>query len=58
MDALCPHCETSHDASTQWRCEAHVNGDIPCVDADGHIWVVNDEDENICYCEKCGCYEY
>ena len=32
---------------------------VPCVDnTENHIWVVSDEDENICYCERCGTLEY
>jgi hypothetical protein len=32
--------------------------DIPCIDKQGHDWVVSDENENVCYCAKCGCMEY
>lgn len=29
-----------------------------CTDSRGHKWVVSDENENYCYCERCGCCEY
>lgn len=32
--------------------------EVPCIDKQGHIFVVSDENENICYCERCGCLEY
>jgi hypothetical protein len=32
--------------------------EIECDDPRGHKWVVSDENENICYCERCGCGEY
>lgn len=38
--------------------ECYENGDVPCTDPAGHVWAVSDEDENYCYCEKCGCVEY
>jgi hypothetical protein len=32
---------------------------VPCVDGtENHEWVISDEDENICYCSRCGCLEY
>lgn len=58
MIVLCPYCDNNNDNSAAWRCESFVNGGIPCVDSAGHDWVVNDDDENICYCCKCGCCEY
>lgn len=35
--------------------QCNENGDVPCADPAGHAWVISDEDENYCYCEKCGC---
>jgi hypothetical protein len=33
--------------------------EVPCVDGtERHVWVVSDENENVCYCERCGCPEY
>jgi len=33
--------------------------EVPCIDGTGdHEWVVSDEDENYCYCSRCGCGEY
>lgn len=54
----CPHCNEEHAADSQWVCQARVNGDEPCIDQHGHKFVVSDDDENICYCERCGCGEY
>lgn len=32
---------------------------VPCIDGtEAHEWIVSDEDENICYCTRCGCMEY
>lgn len=32
---------------------------VPCIDGtENHKWVVSDENEDICYCEHCGCMEY
>jgi hypothetical protein len=32
---------------------------VPCMDGtENHKFVVSDENENICYCERCGCIEY
>jgi hypothetical protein len=32
---------------------------VPCVDGtENHKFVVSDENENVCYCERCGCIEY
>ena len=32
---------------------------VPCVDGtESHEWVVSDENENVCYCSRCGCMEY
>lgn len=42
----------------EYKDTCEENGDIPCVDQAGHKWVVSDEDDNVCYCEKCGCSEY
>lgn len=56
--ATCPHCGEQHSAETQWECEVRSNGDVPCLDPSGHEWTVSDEDENVCYCSKCGCGEY
>lgn len=38
--------------------ECHENGEIPCCDPEHHVWAVSDDNENYCYCEKCGCSEY
>lgn len=34
------------------------DGEVICSDPGGHSWVISDENENVCYCENCGCYEY
>lgn len=34
------------------------DGDVLCSDPRGHAWVVSDENENYCYCERCGVAEY
>jgi hypothetical protein len=32
---------------------------VPCMDGtENHKFVVSDENENVCYCERCGCIEY
>jgi hypothetical protein len=32
---------------------------VPCIDGtEKHEWVVSGEDENICYCSRCGSMEY
>jgi hypothetical protein len=32
---------------------------VPCMDGtENHKFVVSDENENVCYCERCGCMEY
>jgi hypothetical protein len=32
---------------------------VPCVDGtENHKFVISDENENVCYCERCGCVEY
>jgi len=32
---------------------------VPCVDGtENHNWVRNDEDEDDCYCDRCGAREY
>ena len=41
-----------------YREECYEHGDVPCTDPAGHVWAVSDENENYCYCEKCGCVEY
>lgn len=41
-----------------YREECYENGDVPCNDPEGHVWAVSDENDNYCYCEKCGCCEY
>ncbi len=46
------------DPPRDWRAEAYENGEEPCIDARGHSWTVSDENEELCYCSKCGCYEY
>jgi hypothetical protein len=38
--------------------ECYESGEVPCIDTHGHSWTVSDEDDNICYCNKCGCSEY
>lgn len=39
--------------------EADAEVIVPCIDkTENHKWVVSDENENICYCERCGCMEY
>lgn len=38
------------------RC--YEDGEVPCNDTGHHKWVISDENENHCYCEKCGCSEY
>lgn len=38
--------------------DCHENGEVPCIDNKHHKWVVSDENENICYCERCGTPEY
>lgn len=38
--------------------ECEENGEVPCIDARHHHWVCSDENENVCYCDKCGCGEY
>jgi hypothetical protein len=33
--------------------------EVACVDGtENHEWVVSDEDENVCYCSRCGTCEY
>lgn len=33
--------------------------EVPCVDGtEQHEWVTSDEDENYCYCSRCGSGEY
>lgn len=49
------YTQAEYDAYQEECCE---HGDVPCSDPAGHVWVVSDEDENYCYCEKCGCCEY
>ena len=39
-------------------CDGEDPEEVPCIDKAGHEWVVSDENENVCYCEKCGCMEY
>lgn len=34
------------------------NSEPRCSDPRGHKFVISDEDENYCYCERCGCIEY
>lgn len=56
---VCPGCgRDDHAPSLDWKCIASADGEIPCIDSRGHSWVVSDENENICYCDKCGCMEY
>ena len=38
--------------------KCHEDGEVPCSDIEGHVWVTSDENENDCYCEKCGTREY
>lgn len=42
--------------------EAEVEDDdpaeVPCIDRQGHRWTVSDENENVCYCSRCGVPEY
>jgi hypothetical protein len=43
----------------EWTPDRDDHVEVPCVDGtDSHKWVTSDEDENICYCEICGCREY
>jgi hypothetical protein len=33
--------------------------EVPCIDGrDSHEWVVSDENENVCYCSRCGVPEF
>jgi hypothetical protein len=41
-----------------YREECYENGEVPCDDPAHHVWAVSDENDNYCYCEKCGCCEY
>jgi hypothetical protein len=41
-----------------YREECNENGEVACVDPAHHVWAVSDENDNYCYCEKCGCCEY
>jgi hypothetical protein len=39
--------------------EVDVEIVVPCVDGtENHKFVVSEENENVCYCERCGCIEY
>lgn len=52
--AFLPTAEGSH-----WAPERDDHIEVPCIDGkESHVWVVSDENENICYCERCGCHEY
>lgn len=42
----------------EYQLECVESGEVPCIDVKHHAWVVSDENENVCYCEKCGCAEY
>jgi hypothetical protein len=41
-----------------YREKCNENGEVACVDPEHHVWAVSDEDDNYCYCERCGCVEY
>lgn len=41
-----------------YREECNENGEVACTDPEHHVWAVSDENDNYCYCEKCGCCEY
>lgn len=34
------------------------DGGPRCSDPRGHKFIVSDENEEHCYCERCGCLEY
>ena len=38
--------------------EEDYSDEPKCSDPRGHRFVVSDEDENYCYCERCGVCEY
>ena len=32
---------------------------VPCIDGtENHRWAMSDDNENVCYCSRCGCCEY
>lgn len=43
---------------TKSRFTYDEDGEIICGDPRGHSWAVSDENENVCYCSRCGCAEY
>ena len=41
---------------TEWD---EIEVEVPCIDGtENHQWVISDDDENVCYCCRCGCCEY
>ena len=60
-DWECPCCgfiNSAFDGECQ-NCDEGNEVLVPCVDkTENHEWVVSDENENICYCSRCGCCEY
>lgn len=34
------------------------SGEPECTDKRGHKWVVSDENDDVCYCERCGSSEF
>lgn len=65
-DPGCPHeeadrqaeLEARQDAYEEYRTTCFESGEAPCIDIKHHKWVISDENDNVCYCEKCGCPEY
>lgn len=48
----------ARDRMAAYREECHEQGEVPCVTPAHHSWVVSDENEEVAYCQWCGCCEY
>lgn len=55
----CPFHDHGGDPSLSCGGDSDAEIAVPCSDGtENHLWVVSDEDENDCYCERCGSREY
>jgi fructose-1,6-bisphosphatase len=59
-DAAIAH-EHEMEEAIAGKADVEVDAEIviPCMDGtENHKFVVSEENENVCYCERCGCIEY